>query len=214
MHRRSDSARFFALNLEICAPRAYGNSRIPREKKPTRQFAELLLDLRLGTNKNIPRVPLPIPPFAFRGNFNNFRKCSRVWAIGLIFPKFSLKYTFRWINFPRSPRKSLPLAIEKGASPSPAPSLAIRARRPTAPVARPPTLNRTHSSVPPSACQGPRTRRATHTAVVYGRAVEASGCVVRLQTQCQSRGVFEARRPGERRRPARRTKRRPRVCEI
>jgi hypothetical protein len=36
-------------------------------KKPTRQFAELLLDLRRGTNKNIPRVPLPIPPFAFRG---------------------------------------------------------------------------------------------------------------------------------------------------
>ena len=100
MHRRSDSARFFALNLGICAPRAYGNSRIPREKKPTRQFAELLLDLRLGTNKNIPRVPLPIPPFAFRGNFNNFRKCSRVWAIGLIFPKFSLKVHVSMDKFP------------------------------------------------------------------------------------------------------------------
>ena len=213
MHRRSDSARFFALNLEICAPRAYGNSRIPREKKPTRQFAELLLDLRLGTNKNIPRVPLPIPPFAFRGNFNNFRKCSRVWAIGLIFPKFSQKKHVSMDKFPAFASKKF-AGPSRRASPSPAPSLAIRARRPTAPVARPPTLNRTHSSVPPSACQGPRTRRATHTAVVYGRAVEASGCVVRLQTQCQSRGVFEARRPGERRRPARRTKRRPRVCEI
>ena len=55
-----------------------------------------------------PTCPSPDSPFRLQGNFNNFRKCSRVWAIVLIFPKFLLKYTFRWINFPRSPRKSLP----------------------------------------------------------------------------------------------------------
>ena len=108
MHRRSDSARFFALNLKICAPRAYGNSRIPHEKKLTRQFAELLLDLRRGTNKNIPRVPLPIPPFAFRGILTISENAVVYEQLVRFFPSFRKKSTFRWINFPRSPRKSLP----------------------------------------------------------------------------------------------------------
>ena len=185
-----------------------------RTKKTHQAICRVVTRPAARNQQKHPTCPSPDSPFRLQGNFNNFRKCSRVWAIGLIFPKFSLKVHVSMDKFPAFASKKFAGPIEKGASPSPAPSLAIRARRPTAPVARPPTLNRTHSSVPPSACQGPRTRRATHTAVVYGRAVEASGCVVRLQTQCQSRGVFEARRPGERRRPARRTKRRPRVCDI
>jgi hypothetical protein len=47
-----------------------------------------------------PTCPSPDSPFRLQGNFNNFRKCSRVWAIGLIFPKFSQKKHVSMDKFP------------------------------------------------------------------------------------------------------------------
>lgn len=60
-----------------------------RTKKTHQAICRVVTRPAARNQQKHPTCPSPDSPFRLQGNFNNFRKCSRVWAIGLIFPKFS-----------------------------------------------------------------------------------------------------------------------------